>query len=125
MLNLTAIVDDDPINNLICEKLLMMSAITHSTRSFLSAFEALDWLFGLPAIERPELIFLDINMPVIDGWGFLDRLQEQIPGHGIRICILTSSISLEDKDQAATYPAVTDFLAKPLTLDKISQLQSH
>jgi CheY-like chemotaxis protein len=122
MLNLIVVIDDDPINNMICEKLLKLSGITREIRCFLVVSEALDWLFKLPAAERPELIFLDINMPVIDSWGFLDRLQEQMPGHGIRVSILTSSISLDDKAQAATYPAITDFLAKPLSLEKIRQL---
>ena len=121
MLKQTVIIDDDPINNLICEKLLMMSEVTASTRSFLVAADALDWLNTLPS-ALPELIFLDINMPLIDGWGFLERLEKQMPAHGIRICILTSSISLEDEARAATYPVVSDFIAKPLTLEKIRNL---
>jgi len=123
MLKQTVIIDDDPINNMICEKLLMMSEVTQSARSFLTAADALEWLLPLPLNAHPELILLDINMPLIDGWGFLDRLQKQIPAHSIRICILTSSISLEDEAQAATYAVVTDFLAKPLTLDKIKNLE--
>ena len=116
------IIDDDPINNLICEKLLKLSGQVDAVRSFLLASEALEWLIALPVADYPEIVLLDINMPVMDGWEFLLALNQRLPGHKLRIAILTSSVSEDDQAKAASNPSLIAFLIKPLTLEKISSL---
>lgn len=122
MLNQVLMIDDDPINNMICEKMVLMSGFAHSFQSFLEPLEALKFIAALPTAERPDLIFLDINMPVLNGWMFLDRLEERLPHHGIQIVILTSSIGLDDQARAETYPVVMDFETKPLTPAKLQHI---
>ena len=121
-MNKVAIIDDDPINNLICEKVIQRSHFANEVRSFLSAIEALEWLKQLPPAERPELIFLDINLPYMDGWEFLGQLSSWQPDHGIEIYILSSSVSEDDQSKADAHPLISGFLIKPLTMDKLAQL---
>lgn len=123
MYSKVAIIDDDPINNLICEKVIQRKAFAEEVISFLSAVDALDWFCGLKPVERPGLIFLDINLPYMDGWEFLTHLNERLPDHGTCIYILSSSVSEDDQEKARTHPSIAGFLVKPLTLDKLDQLE--
>lgn len=68
----------------------------------------------------PDILFLDINMPDIDGWTFLDYISD----HPIRgnVCVLSSSVSPGDIKKAATYECVTEFISKPLTKSSLQRL---
>tara|TARA_R110002051_G_scaffold115762_1_gene188882 strand:+ start:110 stop:502 length:393 start_codon:yes stop_codon:yes gene_type:complete len=112
------LVDDDPINNLINKRLLGKVEIAKNIIEFLEGEEALVKLNELDT-NQPILIFLDINMPVLNGWEFLDKYQEQYPNREDKIVILSSSIDYQDRYKAQGYKVVTGFLEKPLTLDKI------
>lgn len=118
-MSLALIIDDDPINNMICERLLLHSKIVSEVKVFISPHEALEWLIQLPQGQHPSLMLLDINMPMMDGWQFFERLNQRIPDHQIKCYILTSSISHDDETRAASYPALNGYLCKPLTLEKI------
>jgi len=76
----------------------------------------------------PEIIFLDINMPVLDGWGFLEDYILLMPelGKKITIYIVSSSISPHDVEKAKTLNAVADFIVKPFTKEKfLSAIEKH
>lgn len=116
------VIDDDDINNFLCEKVLKSAKVTDNVVSFLNARDALDDL--LDSLESksndlPELILLDINMPVMNGWEFLDilepRLQEK--NKRINVAILSSSVYQKDKEKAEKYDAVVDYISKPLTIE--------
>jgi CheY-like chemotaxis protein len=113
------LVDDDPINNLINKRLLGKTGITDRIQEFLGGQEALEKIAEL-APEESLLLFLDINMPVINGWEFLDKYIETFPLRKDKIVILSSSIDFQDRQHANEYAIVSGFLEKPLTLDKIS-----
>lgn len=121
MYNRVAIIDDDPINNLICEKVIQRLAFAQEVLSFSSAVDALNWLKEEPQTQWPELIFLDINLPYMDGWEFLSHLP-QTAGHPFQIYILSSSVSEDDQSKASEHERVNGFLIKPLTLEKLKQL---
>ena len=71
-----------------------------------------------------DVILMDINMPQMDGWDFLSEF-EKLPAHvhqKCRVIMLTSSIDFSDIKRSKTYSSVTDFISKPLTLEKLSAL---
>lgn len=112
------LVDDDPINNLINNRLLNKVKVTEHIEEFLEGQFAIDRISELPK-EKKLLIFLDINMPVMNGWEFLRIYQEQFIERNDTIIILSSSIDFQDRQKAQEFSIVSDFLEKPLTLDKI------
>lgn len=112
------LVDDDPINNLINRRLLGKIGIGNRIEEFLSGQDALEKIKSLPEGES-LLIFLDINMPVLNGWEFLDSYLALYPDRVDKIVILSSSIDFQDRQKAMGYSIVSGFLEKPLSLDKI------
>ncbi|NVK49152.1 MAG: response regulator [Cyclobacteriaceae bacterium] len=117
------LVDDDPINNLINKRLLGKTEISETIIEFLGADMALKHLEEIE-IEKSLLIFLDINMPVMNGWEFLDEYQVKFPDRKDKIVILSSSIDFQDRKKAMEYEIVSGFLEKPLSLDKINYQMS-
>lgn len=114
------LVDDDPINNLINRRLLGKTGISNRIEEFLGGQDALDKISEL-GMEDSLLIFLDINMPVLNGWEFLNKYLKTFPGRSDKIIILSSSIDFQDRQKADEYPVVSGFLEKPLTIDKIKE----
>jgi CheY-like chemotaxis protein len=114
------LVDDDPINNLINKRLLGKVDISKNILEFQDGEEALTEIERLTEDEG-ILILLDINMPVMNGWEFLDKYLTFFPLRNDRIVILSSSIDFLDRQKAKEFKVVSDFLEKPLTLDKIKE----
>ena len=76
---------------------------------------------------RPDLIFLDINMPAMDGWEFLNEYSQLKPKlkKDIALFIVSSSISPQEVERSKTYRAVTDFLIKPVEKGKIVEIMDN
>ncbi|WP_010229709.1 response regulator [Gillisia marina] len=119
-MNSVILVDDQPITNFITRKLLQIEGVTIPISDFTNPVIALEKILKLK--EPNEIIFLDLNMPEMSGWEFLDKLVEI--NYRPKIIILTSSTSDLDKDKALKYDFVEDFIIKPLNQNKISQLCS-
>lgn len=115
------LIDDDPINNLLCEALLLKTGFARKVRSFESAAPALE---ALGVEDWPEWIFLDLNMPGLSGWDFLDRFAELAPSAGgrARVVILSSSIDPGDTRRAEQYADVEAYFSKPLTQEALGGL---
>ncbi|MBU2997006.1 response regulator [Cellulophaga baltica] len=120
------IIDDDPIF------VYGTKVILNYNRSFCSNImvyengeEALEDLVNELKNEEklPEVIFLDLNMPIMDGWGFLDNFCK-IPNieSQTSIYILSSSINPDDINKSKNYSIVKDFIQKPLTDAKFTKL---
>ena len=75
--------------------------------------------------QLPELIVLDLNMPIMDGWDFLDEYGKLMStGEGtIPICILSSTINQADFDKANTYTTVKSFFSKPVTSEQLQTMK--
>lgn len=114
----TFLVDDDPINSLINKRLLSKFGILENVYEFLDAGDALIALSKLNE-DQIVVIFLDLNMPVLNGWEFLDKYNELYQRRKDHIVILSSSIDFLDRQKAKLYPVVYDFIEKPLSMDKI------
>jgi CheY-like chemotaxis protein len=119
------LVDDDSIANFIHQKLIQRSALADRVETLLNGKAALDYLNGLNVeAEFPSLILLDINMPVMDGWEFLDEFEKNKKLNTLptKIVILTTSLNLDDKMKAEKHQLVTAFKNKPLTEETIEAL---
>ncbi len=116
-------VDDDAIVRLVGSKILKSIQFDREISHFENGKQAIDHITkrfneqNLPEADRPIMILLDINMPEMDAWGFLDEFQDfdyEFKKHFL-ISIITSSIDSSDKTRAFLYPDVLDYIQKPLS----------
>ena len=117
------LVDDDITTNFLNVKLLRYIDANVQVTTALNGQEALDALrthCQPPTPRCPALIFLDINMPVLDGFGFLEAYQHQ-PQPGVVIVMLTTSVHPRDLTRLQGLP-VAGFIAKPLSEAKVAQV---
>ncbi len=119
--DLIVLIDDDPINNLINKRLINKLNLSPKTIEFLEAEKALFYL-KKPNIEKKILILVDINMPVMNGWDFLDKYVELENKRDDRIIMLSSSIDFQDRQKSEEFPFVSGFIEKPLTHEKLETL---
>ena len=124
----TLLIDDDPISTSLTEQLLRHEGLSDTAASFHSPTEALAFLLKqIPDGLVPQVILLDLNMPQISGWDFLDLLkrhQVQLQDQCI-VYLLTSSMAPSDEMRARKYPLVAGLLHKPLDKVKIQQIRDH
>lgn len=124
-LNTVCIIDDDPIFVYGTKVLLNYnSSFCSNIIVYENGKEALDDLrFMLKTKkEMPEVIFLDLNMPFINGWEFLDELKKMDLKKKIGVYVVSSSLDKMDEEKSRKYDMVIDFISKPLTANKLQQL---
>ncbi len=114
-LNKILLVDDDPIFLTLAELAIKKERNKVEIFKAMNGEEAISFLKN----QSVDIIFLDLNMPVMNGWEFLDVLP-QIKNWGHKVYVLTSSIDPSDQRKADENPLVTSMLEKPLDRDKIS-----
>ena len=113
------LIDDNTIDLLISRKLLLKYDASLEVIEFSKAREAVAALQSAQA-SLPDLILLDLNMPGMNGWDFLDAIQD-LPHQPKRVYILTSSLDERDRSMAAHYPIVKGYITKPLNNTSIIQ----
>lgn len=116
------LIDDDNAANFIHRIVIEETELVEDVGAFESPRAALKYLEDLQSVSPfPEIIFLDINMPLMDGWEFLDYCEKHIPTltDSCMICILSSSIIGKDIIRADQHPMVSEYVAKPLTGAKV------
>jgi CheY-like chemotaxis protein len=121
------LIDDDVIGIFLTERLLQKESFFGKIGSFTSAESALDFLNQAPVADYPRVIFLDLNMPLVDGWDFLEALrplEAQLLGR-CRIYILTSSLAHSDTSRVKDYPLVWGLIHKPIDQLQIQSIQSQ
>lgn len=123
---LTYVVEDDKANNFLCKMTLDEVGITN-VRGFLRADAALEDLKSLLDAKQafPSLILLDINMPCIDGWEFLNEFRNfpEDARKKTTIYLFSTSDHPRDVEKKQMYPEVLDFLAKPLSEEVANTLK--
>lgn len=121
------LIDDDKMFSMINERILNIAKFASSVKSFSSAADALKELKLLIKTNPdkfPDVIFLDINMPEMDGWAFLEAVKKFSAAilKKCKIFILSSSIDGNDIARSKTYKMVCDLIPKPLSLSKLEML---
>ena len=121
------LVDDDEINNFISIKLIKKALLNTEIMACLNGKFAIDQLVEIQRNDigkLPDYILLDINMPIMNGWEFLDEYKRLNldPLGKTKIFIISSSVFSNDINKARSYPLVKDFISKPLNVDKIVEL---
>ncbi|MEZ2413507.1 two-component system response regulator [Muriicola sp. E247] len=120
------IIDDDPIFIYGTKRLIMDANFKGDITVFQNGEEGLS---GLLQIHRegkpmPPIIFLDLNMPVMNGWEFLEAIHQQAEFNSLnfQIFILSSSIDPKDTERANSYKMVKDFISKPISPDTLHDI---
>jgi response regulator RpfG family c-di-GMP phosphodiesterase len=122
------LIDDDPMNNLISKLTIEMTLGQSDIKAFVNPEVGLNYIQNeFQALkETSALLLLDINMPIMSGWEFLemfDNLNFDVKER-VKICILSSSIDERDKERSYANKNVLDFLVKPLTDKDIERITS-
>ncbi len=120
------VVDDDPISNTICKLTLEMVLRNVDLESFTNPKEALSYISEkcTASTSRRTILLLDINMPIMSGWEFLERFDafHENVKTGIDVYILSSSVDPRDKDRSYANKNVRNYLLKPLTVEAIKKV---
>jgi CheY-like chemotaxis protein len=120
------VVDDNEIDLFTIRRLADSVQVPYALEVFTNgklAFEAFKSAVK-DGVSPPQLVLLDLNMPVWDGWDFLDEIQTLNLTKGPKVYIMSSSVDPADKKKAETYPYVADFVVKPLTHEVIQRLMA-
>ncbi len=116
MIKTVMLVDDNMIANFIMKKVISNVDENLQVCDYTDSQKALTLLSEI----NPSLIFLDLNMPMMDGWQFLEGMMAQNMNN--KVYILTSSTSELDRQRSANYTNVVSFLNKPLAEDKVAAI---
>ena len=118
------IIDDDPIYQILINKIISISKTECEIIRFKNGKEALDY-FNLDSIKNlPEIILLDLEMPVMDGWDFMTEV-DKIFTDLTDIYIISSSIAYEDKERAKNFSKIKGYFSKPIDSEKILEITKH
>lgn len=116
------IIDDDPIICLIHRRFTQKNHLAAEPLVFSNGLAALNYLFNFYHHENDYLILLDINMPVMNGWEFLQEINKQYSVKNLNVFIVSSSIQASDRNKARTLNYVVDFLEKPMKPADIAKI---
>ena len=121
------IIDDDEVSLFLTQQMLALSGVTNNAHTFLSAEEALKFIQTVTFEDLPDVVLLDLNMPLINGWELLDKLAPHWERVRMkcRIFILTSSLDSSDQEKAKSNPMVSGLIHKPINRENIRLVFSH
>lgn len=128
--HIVCLIDDDNIYQYTARVILEATGLAKEIHSFYNAHEALAFFThpdNFVAETLPDLIFLDINMPVMDGWAFLeeyDKFYTRLP-KPIHIYMVSSSVNSSDMQRSRSYRSVSDYLVKPVNRNQYQELMEN
>jgi CheY-like chemotaxis protein len=134
MINKVLCIDDDPIALVLCNMVIKKAGFATEVLTAKNGREGLAWFSAyfskankLEKQDPPKLIFLDLNMPVMNGWDFLEdylmKYTDRLPE--TKVVIVSSTVNPEDFSRANRYEIVIDFINKPLTVEGLEELMKH
>ena len=130
-LNCILLIDDDLATNFINKRIIQKADISEHIQVVLNGKEAIDYLCKKGKFEsdtneypQPQLILLDINMPVMDGWEFIETYQSSNIENkeNITIVMLSSSFNPADKAKAESIEQISDFKQKPMSREALLEI---
>ena len=120
------IVDDDSVSNLICRKVIHHVFPKAEVQAFSNPEKALSYIksFYFDSSENTTILLLDINMPILSGWDFLEEFEcfDKQVKEQLKIYMLSSSVDQLDKDRAAKNKNVCGYIEKPITWEILASL---
>ncbi|PKB17839.1 response regulator [Flavobacterium sp. 5] len=126
MLDLIMCIDDDPITLMLFKKVVQKASFAKEIINATNGKEAITFINNITNEEtKPQLLFLDLNMPVMGGWEFLDLFNNSnyYKLNNTKVIILTSTIDPEDIKKSKSYSNVIEFLSKPITVEMLNYLK--
>lgn len=128
-INIACVIDDDEIYTFAVKRIIAHAQFAEKTLFFQNGKVALDFFveYMQQPGQLPDVILLDINMPVLDGWQFMEEFIKLMPhiDKKIIVYIVSSSIAEEDYAKAKTFAAVSDFIIKPINVEKLREILSQ
>jgi CheY-like chemotaxis protein len=134
MINKVLCIDDDQITLVLCDMVIKKTGFANEVLTAKNGKEGLAWFSAYfsknnnsEKQDPPKLILLDLNMPVMSGWDFLEdylmKYADRLPG--TKVVIISSTVNPEDFSRANRYEIVIDFINKPLTTEGLEDLMQH
>ena len=133
MLDTILCIDDDPITLMLCKMVITKASFSSEIATAKNGEEAIRYFNTLKEAnsnsdikKQPQLIFLDLNMPVMGGWEFLDSFStsDYSDYNSTKVIILSSTIDPEDLEKSKKYPMVIDFLSKPISKEMLEYVKA-
>ncbi len=123
------VIDDDPVNNALCKMIIKIVLGKVDVKTFTlpeRGFEFIESEYAKNGNNNSSVILLDLNMPVLSGWEFLERFEmlDDIIKKQLKIYILSSSVDPRDKARAGANKNVVDYIVKPLTTEIVLEITS-
>ena len=131
MLTKILFVDDDPITLMLCKKVIEKAEFSKEIITARNGEDALKYFDDLKTSgnsNSPQLMFLDLNMPIMGGWEFLDAFREEdytTSFPNLKVIVLSSTIDPKDIEKSKSYPMVINFLSKPITKEMLNVIQEN
>lgn len=131
MLSKILFVDDDPITLMLCKKVIEKAEFSKEIITASNGEDALKYFDTIKTNNEdnfPQLMFLDLNMPIMGGWEFLDAFTDEnyissFPK--LKVIVLSSTIDPKDIEKSRSYPMVINFLSKPITKEMLQSIKDN